>query len=116
MGSNGGGTISAPEYDVVGGVNTHYLLTPAPNTHVSPITDPLSSLPVPSSAPYTCDYYNYSASNFTNPTLNPGVYCGGINVGNNTFTLNSGTYIIVGGRPVHAKLQFDHQRFQCVHL
>ncbi len=47
LGSNGGGTISAPEYDVVGGVNTHYLLTPAPNTHVFPITDPLASLPAP---------------------------------------------------------------------
>ncbi len=97
LGSNGGGTISAPEYDVVGGVNTHYLLTPAANTGVSPTSDPLSSLPTPATAPYTCDYYNYSASNWSNPTLNPGVYCGGINVGNNTFTLNPGNYIIVGG-------------------
>ena len=32
LGTNGGGTISAPEYDVVGGVNTHYTLTPTPNT------------------------------------------------------------------------------------
>jgi hypothetical protein len=97
LGTNGGGTLTAPEYDVVGGVSTHYTLTPSPNTGVSPTTDPLSYLPVPASPPYTCDYTNYSASNWSNPTLSAGVYCGGINVGNNTFTLNPGTYILVGG-------------------
>lgn len=97
LGSNGGGTISATEYDVVGGVNTHYALTPSANTGVSPAPDPLANLPVPATAPYTCDYYNYSASNWSNPTLSPGVYCGGINVGNNTYTLTAGNYILVGG-------------------
>ncbi len=97
LGTNGGGTISAPEYDVVGGVSTHYTLTPAANTGVSPQSDPLASLPAPATAPYTCDYKNYHASNWSNPTLNPGVYCGGINVGNNTYTLNPGMYILVGG-------------------
>jgi hypothetical protein len=97
LGSNGGGIISATEYDVVGGVNTHYTLTPAANTGVLPAPDPLSNLPVPATGPYTCDYYNYSAANWSNPTLNPGVYCGGINVGNNTYTLNPGNYILVSG-------------------
>jgi hypothetical protein len=97
LGSNGGGTISAPEYDVVGGVNTHLTLTPSPTTGVLPASDPLASLPVPATGPYTCDYYNYSATNFTNPTLSPGVYCGGINVGNNIYTLQPGNYILVGG-------------------
>ena len=67
------------------------------NTGVSPITDPLASLPVPASAPYTCDYVNYNPPNWSNPTLYPGVYCGGINVGNNTYTLTTGNYILVGG-------------------
>jgi hypothetical protein len=97
LGTNGGGTLSATEYDVVGGVSTHYTLTPTPNTGVSPTSDPLANLPVPASPNYICDYTNYTASNWSNPTLNPGVYCGGINVGNNTYTLNSGTYILVGG-------------------
>jgi hypothetical protein len=97
LGTNGGGSISAPEYDVVGGVNTHYTLTPTPNTGVSPQPDPLASLSAPASAPYTCTYNNYNPPNWSNPTLNPGVYCGGINVDNNTFTLNPGTYILVGG-------------------
>lgn len=97
LGTNGGGTLSATEYDVVGGVSTHYSLSPAANTGVSPESDPLASLPAPDSAPYQCDYKNYHANNWSNPTLNPGVYCGGINVGNNTYTLNPGTYILVGG-------------------
>ncbi|HWB83788.1 MAG TPA: pilus assembly protein TadG-related protein [Bryobacteraceae bacterium] len=97
LGTNGGGTISAPEYDVVGGVSTHYTLTPSPNLGVNPAADPLSNLPVPASAPYICDYKNYSAPNWSNPTLSPGVYCGGINVKNNNYTLQAGTYILVGG-------------------
>jgi hypothetical protein len=97
LGTNGGGLLSATEYDVVGGVSTHYSLTPTPNTGVSPASDPLSNLPVPASAPYHCDYNNYSPANWSNPTLNPGVYCGGIKVGNNSYTLNPGTYILVGG-------------------
>jgi hypothetical protein len=99
LGTNGGGTLSATEYDVVGGVNTHYALTPTPNTGVLPVSDPLSNLPVPATAPYTCDpaLENYSAPNWSNPTLSPGVYCGGINVGNNTYTLLPGNYILVGG-------------------
>ena len=97
LGTNGGGTISAPEYDVVGGVNTHYSLTPTANTGVSPAADPLANMPVPASAPYTCNYKNYTAPNWSNPTLSPGVYCGGINIKNNNYTLNPGTYILVGG-------------------
>jgi hypothetical protein len=99
LGTNGGGTITAPEYDVVGGVNTHYALTPAANTGLSQISDPLAGLPVPASAPYTCDHYNYSSSDAKKDgySLSPGVYCGGIQVGNDSYTLQSGTYILVGG-------------------
>jgi hypothetical protein len=97
LGTNGGGSISAPEYDVVGGVNTHYTLTPAPSLGVSPVSDPLANLPVPASAPYTCNYFKYSAPNYSNPTLTPGVYCGGIDVQNNIYTLTPGIYILVGG-------------------
>lgn len=97
LGTNGGGTLTAPEYDVVGGVNTHYALSPTPNTGVSPTTDPLSYLDPPASPPYHCDYTNYSAPNWSNPTLLPGTYCGGINVGNNNYTFSPGMYILVGG-------------------
>ena len=95
--TTGTATISAPEYDVVGGVSTHAPLTPTANTGVSPAGDPLAGLPAPAGPPYTCDYKNYSAPNGKTVTLNPGVYCGGINVKNNTYNLNPGTYIMVGG-------------------
>src|SRR5262249_22565839 len=94
LGTNGGGSISATEFDVVGGVSTHYTLTPTPTTGVSPISDPLSYLVAPASAPYTC---TYTSTPNKDATLNPGVYCGGLPVGNNSYTLNPGTYILVGG-------------------
>jgi Flp pilus assembly protein TadG len=43
---------------------------------------------------------NYTDSTPANHTLNPGVYCGGIRVGNThgvTLKLNAGTYILAGG-------------------
>jgi len=95
--TNGGGTVSATEYDVSGGVSVHTPLSPTPNLGAPPASDPLAGLAAPASAPYTCDYKDYSAKNWSNPTLSPGVYCGGIAVGNNTYTFSSGTYILVGG-------------------
>jgi Flp pilus assembly protein TadG len=95
--TNGTGAIlQAPEYDSVGGACTQNPLTPAANTGVSPTSDPLAALPAPASAPYTCDHIGtFSSSSDT--TLSPGVYCGGIHVGNATFTFSAGTYILVGG-------------------
>jgi Putative Flp pilus-assembly TadE/G-like len=96
LSTNGSATLSAPEYDVVGGTSTHYPLSPSPNTGVAPVSDPLADLPAPASAPYHCDYKNYKPSG-NNPVLYPGVYCGGINVGNDTYNLQPGNYILVGG-------------------
>src|SRR5207245_2669080 len=85
-------------YDVVGGSNTHYALTPTPNTGVSPVTDPLAYLPVPATGPYTCDAFHTNYSNGSSDvTLSPGVYCGGIHVKNGTVTFGAGTYVMVGG-------------------
>jgi hypothetical protein len=97
LGTNGGGVISATSYDVVGGVETHYNLYPPPNTGVSPAADPLSGLAAPASAPYLCDFNNYNAPNWETVTLSPGVYCGGIDVKNNTYIFSPGVYILVGG-------------------
>jgi hypothetical protein len=95
--TNGAGSIlSAPEYDSVGGACTQNPLTPAANTGVTPATDPLAALPVPASAPYSCDHIGtYSPSADTE--VYPGVYCGGIHVGNATYNFHAGTYILVGG-------------------
>ncbi|MDQ2901569.1 MAG: hypothetical protein M3Y07_17500, partial [Acidobacteriota bacterium] len=48
--------------------------------------------------PGTCDHINYNLSGSGAATINPGTYCGGINVsGSRTVTLNSGLYILKGG-------------------
>jgi hypothetical protein len=76
--------------------------------------DPFVSRPVPwsnstSGRTYTCDYTgcdhtscdynNYSWNSWTTLlTLNPGVYCGGIQIGNvNAVKFNPGVYILNGG-------------------
>jgi hypothetical protein len=56
----------------------------------------LAALPVPASAPYTCDHIGTFTSN-NDTDVYPGVYCGGIHVGNATFNFHAGTYILVGG-------------------
>ena len=93
---------NAPEYDVVGGSGcaTSALANAAPNTGVAHISDPLASLPVPNSPPYTCDQTNFqvnAASDTTVVPLSPGVYCGGISVKKGTATFAQGTYTLVGG-------------------
>lgn len=95
--TNGNPIVSASEYDVVGGVSVGSPLTPTPRTGVPPANDPLAGMQPPATAPYTCTYTNYNAGNWTNSTLSQGVYCGGIQVKNNTYTLNPGIYILVGG-------------------
>lgn len=101
---NGGATLEASLINVVGGVDWQGTVSPAPNTGVAPIADPLAALqpPAPCSSTTGCDAADCSAHpNPTivnsNTTLSPGVYCGGINVKNGTATFLPGQYIIVGG-------------------
>src|SRR5215472_9859173 len=98
LSTNGGGTVTAPEYDVVGTSCTHNVLSPAPTTGVRPVGDPLAGLAAPASAPYTCNQtYPNGSGNGSTINLQPGVYCGGIQVKNNTANFAAGTYILVGG-------------------
>jgi hypothetical protein len=101
---NGGAVLEASMINVVGGVDWQGTISPAPNTGVAPIEDPLSYLqpPSPCSPTAGCDAADCSAH--PNPTivnsdttLYPGVYCGGIRVKNGTATFSPGQYIIVGG-------------------
>ncbi len=92
----------APEYDIVGsyGCSLTSIGGGTPNTGVSHISDPLASLPVPATGPYTCDHNNFTvnaSSSSTVVNLTQGVYCGGITVKKGTATFGSGEYILVGG-------------------
>jgi Flp pilus assembly protein TadG len=90
------GTLSAPSVDIVGGysgtINSSKI-----TTGIKPVSDPLFYVPAPTYSSGSCDYINYSISSGT-VTLSKGVYCGGITIsGNAAVTLNSGTYILMGG-------------------
>jgi hypothetical protein len=110
--------------DLVGGSTNANggVITPAP-TKSSAAADPFASRDVPlqrsataahpyscttggcahtSTTTYACDYgapgAPYTLSTYASYTLNPGVYCGGLTIGNvNAVTLNPGVYIFDGG-------------------
>ena len=73
---------------------------PTSNGITSP-GDPLSSIAVPSfGTTFSTKNYYDSNSAPTGNTLQPGIYCGGLTIGNTngaTYTLSAGTYIIAGG-------------------
>ncbi|MBI4365855.1 MAG: pilus assembly protein [Deltaproteobacteria bacterium] len=74
-------------------------VTPAPETHCPVMSDPLASLPVPTNASAGCTYNGYKVDGNTTKTLNPGVYCGGIDIGSSAkVTFSPGNYIIRDGR------------------
>jgi Flp pilus assembly protein TadG len=69
---------------------------PTPNYNAPTVTDPLSYITQPSLG--SCSHTSYSLYNVsTNTTLNPGTYCGGLNITNSKATLNPGLYVITGG-------------------
>jgi Putative Flp pilus-assembly TadE/G-like len=63
--------------------------------------DPLSTTSVPAfGTTFSAKNYYDMNSQPVNNTLQPGIYCGGLTIGNTngaTYTLNPGTYIIAGG-------------------
>jgi len=70
--------------------------SPAPETGCPAIADPLENISPPIAG--ACDYNNVELDN-ANTTLNPGVYCGGIEIdGNSNVTFNPGIYIIRDGQ------------------
>ncbi|MGA2770566.1 MAG: pilus assembly protein TadG-related protein [Bryobacteraceae bacterium] len=94
---SGASTVTASAISIVGGdvISGGGSTTPAPVTGAPSVADPLASLPAPVVG--ACNYTNYSPG-WGNWTLNPGTYCGGINISNGaTATFNAGTYIIKGG-------------------
>jgi len=99
---NGSGCLNATTLKVVGG-STADCMSPAPETGMTPVVDPLAAIPDPTVGP--CDFNGndavYNAA-YGGPaiTLNPGVYCGnGIRILTNwPVTFNPGLYILDGAR------------------
>ncbi len=88
-------SMKAKDIGVTGGYTGIYY-EPKPTTDVSPFVDPLASLPEPPIGPCSPK----SGARVTNETLTlqPGTYCGGINLqANSTVTLAPGIYIMHEG-------------------
>jgi hypothetical protein len=96
--ASGGARLSAPTISVVGRYTTSNggTFSPAPTSGASAAANPFAALATPSVG--ACGNTGYSAGGGATVTLNPGVYCNGINIANGaTATFNPGTYIIKGG-------------------
>ena len=88
--------LTASRIDVVGNYTSGACApSPTPNTAADFIYDPFATLAAPTVG--ACNYTNFRVN--TTSTLNPGVYCGGIDItsSGHTITLNAGTYILNGG-------------------
>jgi len=67
-----------------------------PSLHAAPLRDPYADVQVGTVGP--CDHTStVKVTNKATKTLNPGVYCGGIQITGGTVTFNPGTYYIVDG-------------------
>ena len=89
----GGGTVNAASIGIAGdysGVG----FSPTPETGISPQDDPLADLLAPPIG--ACDSKTTMTIN-SDTTLNPGVYCGGIDIKGGKTTFKPGVYILNGG-------------------
>lgn len=92
----GSASVVAAGFCSVGGVSAPASLTPAPLTNCIRIDDPFAALPAAIPAA-NCLKTNYSLGPSGSDTLNPGTYCGGLEIKGHA-TLNPGLYIIKDGQ------------------
>jgi len=94
---NSNGTLTSTFTCVNGGVDDDPTLTPAPQTGCQRMADPLASLAAP--AVGGCTYTNKKFGKNDNGPLQPGVYCGGLDITNQAnATFAPGIYIIKDGQ------------------
>src|SRR5262249_54555475 len=96
---DGDSVTSASSICVVGNYvkDSQAQVTPTPQKCQAAMADPLAALPVPSNAGAACTYNGYKLDG--TGTLNPGVYCGGLEIASSAkATFNSGNYIIRDGQ------------------
>jgi len=98
--ATGSANLSATFLKIVGNYTTSggatITTTQGITTGASPVANPLGTIAIPSYS--SCTYNNYSSPTYGTVTLNPGVYCNGMNIsGSAAVTMNPGQYIIDGG-------------------
>jgi Flp pilus assembly protein TadG len=92
----GSATLKTTFVGVVGGISgtSGITATYGTTTGYHYVADPYAGVSYP--AYHGCDQTNYSTH--ANPTISPGVYCGGMNLGSHaSVTLNPGIYYLDGG-------------------
>ena len=95
--ATGGGTIKVHASSNTGVCAYSCTVSPALTLGAATVADPFASLPSPTVGT-TCTYTNYTSPTTGSGSIGPGVYCGGINVGNSySLTMTSGMYIMYGG-------------------
>jgi Flp pilus assembly protein TadG len=95
---NGNTSISSARNCFVGSATKvgNATLSPAPDFMCPPVPDPFATFPKPTVGP--CDYIDFSASGKKTITLQPGVYCGGMQFsGGVTVTFAPGIFVIKDG-------------------
>src|SRR6476659_2148579 len=95
---NGNTVIRSVENCFVGGISTvgNSTISPAPDATCKPIPDPFANYPRPTVG--ACDFTNYQLSGNKTVTLQPGVYCGGMNFsGPVKVTFAPGLYVVNDG-------------------
>jgi len=93
--TSGSACVSGSSIEVVGDYSNSSSCgpSPTPQTGIQSQPDPLANVAAP-----TVGACNFTGWHNAGTVLNPGVYCGGINLsGGATATFNSGTYILLGG-------------------
>jgi hypothetical protein len=92
----GASKVKADGYCAVGTVNASYALSPSPESGCDEMEDPYAKLPAPSDTSCRQNLTNVSVQPSQNKTLQPGVYCGGLDLKGDV-TLKEGLYVIKNG-------------------
>jgi Flp pilus assembly protein TadG len=90
----GSATVKAAGFCSVGGASNAASASPAPQTYCDRLDDPLRDLPAADTS--GCTYTAVSVGPSKTATLDPGVYCQGLDL-KGTVTLNPGLYVIKNG-------------------
>jgi hypothetical protein len=92
---SGSAQINSAENCIVGAVATSgsAKITPSPDAVCKAMADPFAGMALPSVG--ACNYTGYKPAN--NETLQPGVYCGGLQISSRSVTFAPGLYIIKDG-------------------
>jgi Putative Flp pilus-assembly TadE/G-like len=94
-----GGTIRSQNNCFVGGIGSaHSDIDPQPGSHCRQLPDLFTGIAAPS-AGAACDHRDLKVQGDHKVVLEPGIYCGGLDIGSGTaLELESGLYIIRDGR------------------